>query len=527
MLKTLLRIRFSSFAAQSTQAASRRKGSSTGKLMGFAFLFLFILFSLGFMFYEIFSSMGQLFHAMGADWIYFTFFAVLAFAVMFVFSVFTSKAQLFEARDNELLLSLPIAPHTILSSRLLLLLGLNLIFELAIAVPAALCGHFGGALAVVAFVLICLALPMFSVALSSFFGWIIAKIAVHTRHKSIVSTVLALAFLFAYFYCYNYLINHGMAALLANIGSIGDAFSGFAPLLWLGRAMANGTVSFLLLSLLCLLIPFAIAYWLLSATFIRTATDKSHVAKVRYEEKSLAVSSAANALLRKEFGRFTASSLYMLNAGLGLVFLVVGGVVLVVEKKVLLGLDLGAYMACLPSFLAAAIALLHAMTTITAPAVSLEGQSLWIGQSLPVDPFAVIWAKAKMQLVLSLPVSVFVSLCAIYVTTPDVLTSLLIILYPAAFAFMVAVIGLIAGLRHPNFTWINETQVVKQGASLLITMLLGMALSLALGALILFLALSGYALPGLLGATVICIAIDYMCLRWLRGKGGQVYAALS
>jgi ABC-2 type transport system permease protein len=527
MLKTLLRIRIAAFATQVAHGASRKRGGDTGKLLGFALLFLFILGSFGLLFYEIFSAMAAPLHAAGADWVYFTFFALLAFVVMFVFSVFTAKSQLFEARDNELLLSLPVKPHTVLSSRLLLLIVLNLGFELTVAVPVALCGHFGGALSVLAFVLICLALPLFSVALSSLFGWIIAKISAHTRHKSLVSTVLALVFLAAYFYFYTDFMQNGMEKLLASVTHLEAAVSGFAPLLWLGRAMAEGDALSLLLCLVCLLVPFVIAYLLLSATFIRTVTEKSHVSKVEYKEKTLTVSTASKALLRKELNRFTASSVYMLNAGLGLVFLLAAAVALVIEKKAILSLDLGELTAFLPMALAAAITFLHSMTTITAPSVSLEGQSLWIGQSLPVDPFTVIWAKAKLQLVMSLPLSVLASLGAVYVAEPDIPTAIFMILYPTAFAVLIALVGLVANLKHPNFTWMNETQVVKQGISLLITMLLGMALAIGFGALLLFLTSRGQQLLGFAAVTLLCALIDGICYRWLRRRGGVIYTGLA
>jgi ABC-2 type transport system permease protein len=63
-------------------------------------------------------------------------FAVTNFAMMFIGSIFAAKAQLYEAKDNELLLSMPIPPSAILASRMLTLLLINLAFDLMIAVPA-------------------------------------------------------------------------------------------------------------------------------------------------------------------------------------------------------------------------------------------------------------------------------------------------------------------------------------------------------------------------------------------------------
>ena len=88
----------------------------------------------------------------------------MAFALMFIGSVFTAKSQLFEAKDNELLLSMPVPPGMILLSRMAALLAMNFVLELVVALPVfAAWLQYGtvNGVGILAFIVIVLALPLF------------------------------------------------------------------------------------------------------------------------------------------------------------------------------------------------------------------------------------------------------------------------------------------------------------------------------------------------------------------------------
>ena len=529
MLKSLLRIRLASLAGWIMGTSRAKKKGSTAKAIGYGLLFLYVFGVFGALFFLTFGSLGDAYHTLGLDWLYFALFAVADLALMFIFSVFTAKSQLFEAKDNELLLSMPIPPRQILTSRLVMLLGINYLFELIVAVPAGISGHFATPWGVFSFVVLCLVLPLFSAALSSFFGWLIAKIAVHVRNKAAVSTLLSVVFIGAYLYVYYAFFAKGLADLLMSGQLIADRLSAVAILYWLGTCMAEGKLLYLLFAVVLLVIPFLLAWWLLSRTFVRTATEKQAAARVRYEEKTLQVSSASKALVQKELRRLGGSSVYMLNAGLGLVFLLLlGGALLVERDKVLSLLPLiGDDAALAVPVMVLAIVLMNSTVTFTAASVSLEGQSLWIGQSLPVDGFRVIWAKVVMQLLLNLPVSLFASASVIFTLRPGSTDALLAVLFPALFAVFYAQLGVIINLRHANFTWMSETQVVKQGASMLLLMLSGFGVVLGLGAIGVFLGMRGFASLGLGIDTALCAAGCLLLYRWLRKNAGKTYAALG
>jgi ABC-2 type transport system permease protein len=121
------------------------------------------------------------------------------------------------------------------------------------------------------------------------------------------------------------------------------------------------------------------------------------------------------------------------------------------------------------------------LVLFTAPSVSLEGKSLWIARSMPVPTREVLRAKQNMNLWLTLPCVLFCSLAGLFVFRPGPAAAAGLVLLPAAFTVLSGNIGLIANLRHPNLSWINETQAVKQGMSVLLSMLVNWGLALAAG----------------------------------------------
>jgi len=125
MLKSLLRVRFAALLAAFTGQSRKRGRQTKGKAAGYAILMLYCFCAFVFLFYTSFSQLAAAFFPAGLGWLYFAMFAIMAFALMFIGSVFTAKSQLFEAKDNELLLSMPVPPGMILLSRMAALLAMH------------------------------------------------------------------------------------------------------------------------------------------------------------------------------------------------------------------------------------------------------------------------------------------------------------------------------------------------------------------------------------------------------------------
>ena len=420
MLKTLLRVRLAAFAAYFTGASRSQKKRSGAQKIGMLLLMLYCFAAFGMLFYTSFSSLAGVYAKLSLGWLYFAMYAVAAFALMVFGTVFTAKAQLFEAKDNELLLSLPVRPRDILASRMVSLLLWNLLFGLMVAVPALLAWTQAArlpALGFVSFILLLPALACFSLAVTSLLAWALSLLGSRVRNKSLAAIIGSVVFLGLYF-AVIFRMNSYITQLAQNGAQIAAALSGAKVLVWLGRAMAGENAPALVWSLLVTLAPFGLVSWLLGRSFTRIVTTKRGLPKVRYEEKTLRTASADTALLHRELRRLGASPTYLLNSGLGVLFLLAAAVVLVIKRDVIL--DVLAQMpelaSSLPVFLALAIGGMLGMTLFTPSSVSLEGKNLWILQSMPVSGAQVLRAKLRMADLLTLPAAVIASVCCVCVT---------------------------------------------------------------------------------------------------------------
>lgn len=530
MLKVLLRVRMAALASMFTGAARGKKAQSKGKLIGFAFLMLYCFGALGFMFWHYFSVLGQSFGALGLNGIFFSMTGLCTFSLMFAGSVFFAKAQLYEAKDNELLLSMPVRPGDILLSRLCMLMVVNLAFGLPAVVPAAIIGvkyMAPGGAGLAAFVLLFALLPFFALAVSALAGWALSILTARVKHKSIVATVLCVVLILGYSW-FMARLNTTVMDIASHADDFAAALGAVAPVYWFGAAIADGNMGHMLAVTALFIAVSALTYMLLSSTFIRTATSNRGFSKNRYVERRTKTASADAALLRRELARFSSSSAYIVNAGLGLIFLLIAAAALLIKRSAVL--ELIAAVPQLRPFIAPllilALCFLSAMNLISAPSVSMEGQNLWIVRSLPVDAFQVLRAKLRVHLLLGLPpvlTAGLVCLCVFKLTAGQ---AVLLLALPTAMTVFVGLLGLAENLRHPNLDWANEAQAVKTGLGLLYTMLISWAV-LALTVLVVHLTgeLSSYSTAawGLLGLLTLA---SLLLLRWLRSGGAERFRRL-
>lgn len=206
MLKTLLKVQFAALKASLLRSRRKQTKGGTGRTIGFAVLFLYVIICFFIMFGSMFSSICMPLHELGLGWLYFAIAGLMAFMLTFIGNVFATQTQLFDAKDNELLLSMPIAPKFILGSRMLLLLALDLGYVLLVMGPAGVvyCMNYPvTALSVAYFIISTLLLPLMVQAFSCLVAWVISLISSKMRNKNIITMVVSLLFLAAYFYLYS------------------------------------------------------------------------------------------------------------------------------------------------------------------------------------------------------------------------------------------------------------------------------------------------------------------------------------
>ncbi len=488
MLKSLIKVNFGAFLSwflkNSSSGSSKKGKSGKGKLIAYALLMVYALGVFCWLFAQIFGLLAEPLYYAGCGWLYFVYVFIMSFALMFILSAFAAKNRLYESKDNDLLLSMPIPPSYILGTRMLMLLTINLVTGLLVTGPAMyvwLTTVPFDAGALVSTIVLFVVLSLFALAFSALFGWLLSKASARMRRKALLETALSLVFLAAYFYGYSQ-INSIITKLIANNDSIAASMSAIAPLYWIG-AGAVGEFSKLALALLVLIIPFIIVYIVLSRTFIKTATAKRGTAKIKYEAKEQKESSVSRALLKREAGRFFSSSTCIVNNGLGAVFLIVGAVALLIYRGEVTALlnqlpELNEFAA---GIFVLAAAMMAGMVVPTSSSVSLEGKNIWIIQSMPVSSAQALLAKLKLALIMYIPPVVLCMLAANFVFNPGSEIAVLTVLLPVAILVVMAEIGLIVNVNHPSLNWTTEAQAVKSGISVLISMLYDLGIVAAVG----------------------------------------------
>lgn len=486
-------------------------------------------FMFGSMFYSICEPLGNA----GFQWLYFGFAAIIATAICFIGSVFTAKTLLFGAKDNDLLLSMPIPPAYILTSRMLSLLALNYFFEVLVLAPAGFVYYstFPATAAGVVFLIAgFLFLPFISLTISCIFGWFVQMIEARVRNKSLITTVISLVFLAAYFYFYSQM-NRYLQTFIQNILTIGETIKNTVfPVYHFGRAIADGNPVSFLLFLMFAVVPFALVYVLLSYSFVKVSTTNKGSAKVKFKDKPLKVSNVRAALLKKELRHFAANPMYILNAALGTVFTLAAAVAMIIYRDLPnLVLQNMPELAPMTNPLAiVALCFLATTNIISAPSISLEGRNLWIAQSLPVDGGDVLLAKANIHIVVCLPSVLIAGLVSIFVLDMTFLQVLLMMMLPSIITVFCALFGVVVNLHFPRFDWINEVVAIKQGMSTMIAMFASMA-AIGVPALLYALLLLKYmtAEVFMLICTVIFAVLSLWMFRYLKTKGKAKFASLG
>lgn len=534
MIKVLLRKQLTEIFRGYFYNAKKNKKRSTASSIAFFLLFALLMVGLlGGLFTVLAVSICQPMTDAGMDWLYFAILGLLAVFLGVFGSVFNTHAGLYLAKDNDLLLSMPIPVYAILVARLLGVYLMGLMYSGVVLIPAVIVYlvytpfH---VLKVFGTLLLILLVSLFVLTLSVALGWVVAKISRKLKNKSFVSVLVSLLFFGGYYYVY-FRAQDLIAELTANAGTWGNQIRQAAyPIYLFGQVATGDPLAMLTVSAVVLLL-FCLMWLIISRSFISivTSTGGGRTKKAYRGKTAEKKQSAGAALYKKELRRFTSSPNYMLNCGFGIPLLPAGGVALLIKGKDLfsqLGEVLGTQSGFVPAILTAAVCVLALMNDMAAPSVSLEGKNIWILQSLPVTPWQVLRAKLLVQLTLTwIPMLVCLGFVAFVCPfTPAELVMTMV--FPILFVLFKALFDLMLGLKLANLTWTSEITPIKQSGAVALSLLGGILYPLLYaGGFLLLGRFTGMALYT--GAFTILTAVLSVVLSvWLKKRGTVIFASL-
>lgn len=418
----------------------------------------------------------------------------LVIAMITLMTIVMKGPQLiFGGGDTEQLRAMPVRTGAIVLSRMLAVLVPEVLLALLVAVPTAIacasCGMEAGQAARLAAAL--LFIPAIPTALALLIGVAVSYVTRRLRHRALVSGVLSIALLVGVM---GIAVGLGFGAgtgamtdamLMVLFGRFADLLAGlYPPADWVAQAAQGSASAFIWLAVTALIALGAAG--VLSALGFGRIVDalSSSGAKRASRAGRMRRRPPLMALLSKEALRLVSSGVYMMNV-------LVGHIMVLLSAAAVLMIDVRPYLpvlALLPEWggqlyalLPLLPALMAAMAPLTACAVSLEGEQMELMRAMPVSMRT--WLGAKLLLDLAIAVPALLLSCAVFCVrlalTPA--QCLLMMIYPLCTAAFSGVFSLMMNLCFPKFDWTQETQVVKQGVAVFLSMLVGMLSQIAVG----------------------------------------------
>ncbi len=495
-------------------------------MLGFSLLYLFLFGYLAVMFYFLANMLCAPLVGVGFGWLYMALMGLMGVTLGVFGSVFSTYSSLYQAKDNDLLLSMPVPVNSVLFVRLAGVYVMGLMYSLLVMIPAVIVYLINTPFQILS-LLFCILIPVvlsvFVLSLSCVLGWLVAMVSSKLKNWKIITVFLSLGFI-AVYYCFCGNMNSLLQSILHDPADLGNKVKGFLyPLYQMGKAFEGNVLSMLIFTGIIFAI-FAVVYYVLHRSFLRLATANLGNKRVIYIHKKRECRSIASALCTKEFRRFIGSVNYMLNSGLGLVFMIVAGVFLIIKQEEVFVIreflgdeGLLALIAC------AGICIMISMNDMTAPSISLEGKNLWILQVLPVPAWQVLCAKLSAHLMLSVIPTALLIICIFIVLQASIPYILLISITVVLFSVLMAVLGLVLNLKMPNLNWTNEVIPIKQSASVGLTLFGGWVIVLVLGGAYYLLHNVMTPVFFLLCTIVLLAMVNALLLKWLIYTGTKIF----
>ena len=423
----------------------------------------------------------------GLSWLYFCLAGLITVAAGSILGIISTYISVFRATDTELLLSLPIKPSIIVFVRIISNYFIDLLLTLLLWVPFSV-KYFiiasPSVLSVVFCILSVFFIPLLCTAIALFFGFLVSLITVKLKNNGLVVAFIGLITIGVFYYLYFRLMGMVETLILDPVNA-GAGFKTWGVLFYQLGLAATGDVFAALIFFAAAWSLFQICYSVISINFIKMSTVSGNSVKVRKSKNPYKERDIKSALFRRETSKFLSNANYILNCGLSSVIMLGAGVAALIFKddaynlvQTLAGqfsIVNGFSLLVIPAFLF--FMLFTGGSAI--PSVSIEGKTIWVVRTLPVNVKDVLMAKEKLQLVLHFIPALFFTVSFCIVLRVAYYTAIAEIFFAVSTTLFCAAFSLYLGTMKSDVNWSNETAAIKSNIAVLLVMLTGFAFMIA------------------------------------------------
>ena len=443
---------------------------------------MFLMFSYSMMIME------QL-HPVNMDYVLLAMFVFLTSILTIVEGIYKSGSLIFNCKDDNLLLSLPIKRSTVVFIRIFKFYVFELMYNSVFLLPSmvvyAAYVHPSTSYYAVSLIALLL-LPIVPILISCLVGTFITYVASKFRGKNIAQTIITIIMLLGIMY-FSYNSDNLLGNLAQNATSVNDFITKvYYPAGAYIELVTNFNYATLLGFIVIHAIMFATIVFIIGRVYFRINSGfKSVKNKKTNKEYKIKTSTQTSALVKKELKRFLNSTVFITNAGFGLVLFLLGCIFAVVKydglvesimNEGLITASLESITSYFPVVLFGFLCFTCFMTSITSSMISLEGKSFTILKSLPIKPYKVVQAKVLTAILVMLP-CIFVGDLIVFIKFRfDILSILLLIIASVILSLVAETMGIIINLKYPKMDATTDAEVVKQSMSSFMSVMGGMVL---------------------------------------------------
>lgn len=430
----------------------------------------------------------QQLHPVNMDYVLLTLFILITSFLTLIEGIYKSGSLLFNCKDDNLLLSLPIRKSTVLFIRVFKFYIFELLYNSLFLVPAILvyARYMNPSITFyIVSIIGLLVFPIIPILVSTVVGTLITLVASKFKGKNFVQTVITILFILGVLY-----FSYSSDALITNIAQNASNINDFITKVYYTAGVYVKLITefdfiklieFIIVHLGLLVVTILIIG---RVYFNVNSSVKSIKIKKSSSEYKIKTVTPLKALIKKEFSRFINSTVFVTNAGFGLVLFIIGCILVSVKFDKLaesflgVGLDITLDMikGYMPVLIFAFICFTSFMTSITSSMISLEGKSFAILKSLPVSPYKIIKSKVLTALLIMLPCILIGDIIVFFRFEFDFITIILLLFASVLLPLIAETIGIIINLKYPRMDAKNDTEVVKQSMSSAISVFLGMVI---------------------------------------------------
>ena len=422
------------------------------------------------------------------EFVVLTLFALVVSIFTLIEGIYKSGNLLFNCKDDQLLLSLPVKKSTVLLIRILKFyvfeLLFNTLFFLPVIIVYAFIMHPGFTFYLSSFFALLL-LPIVPIILSCLIGFVISFLSSQFKGKNISQTIFTMLFLLIVMY-----LSYNMDGFIENIAAKASGINDFITRLYypVGAYISlinDFNIMTLIIYLLShILLAFVTVFILSKFYFKINSSVKKVLVKHNNNHYIIKSNSKMHAFIKKELNRFISTPVFAINAGFGLILYVIACIMASIKYDSIIQnfinispeININYINSLLPILMFGLVCFASLMTSITSSMISLEGKSFSILKSIPIKPIEIVLYKVISALVIMVPFILIGDIIIFIKFKFDLINMLLLLITSIIIPFVSELIGIIVNLKYPKLDATNDTEVVKQSMSSMISVFIGIGL---------------------------------------------------